>query len=1167
MATVALIGLVLTPSVQRWAVLKATRDVPGLNLEMESVQAGLSGVKLTGVRAVAEGVPVKLDKLEADFSLIGLVLGRQLELRRVAITGLHVDASHLSRARAEAAAAGAPAAAPGLLGQLELPFDLVMDNVRIEGQALLPGAVGQPPIEAQYTLTGGGFAAGREGTLALGANLNNPAPGAKVSTLRARADLRATLTAQRTFSRVSLNTVVDAQGAALADQAQLKVGAELYGTSAGENYEVTVSTLLHGTAENLLIVQARLPSASDAYVGDWDLKVRTAQLEPFVLGGSLPEFDARGGGHFSFNAAAGSFALQGALEGKVSRLELIEPAWRTFGNLAIDANFDLGQQDGVLDLRAFKATVAGDKPVLAIQATAPIRYDLGKNALLPQTSVTDALLNVTIQGLPIDWIRPFVTAADISGGLITGQLEVVRTSPQATDATVRGELTLAELNVVQEGRSWLSKAAISARGEASFAGGTVTVPGFELEARTPVGDTLALSGRLATGLAPDAPMAVGTRFSFSSPKLLERWLPGAPVTGQGEIDVTVRGDLLEVRPGRVELRQGAGRALLDATIVQGFSFNLATHALVPAGAEPTIMRLALGRLPLSTLPLTEPGTAVGGYVQQADFDLGISAGKITFGATSPLRLADVSLTRDRQPSLTGLAIEARPVLDYLGRGNLKIRTGEVTVRNAARASVVTLQLEATQSPGQDAQAVLEFALEVPALATQPLFAGAQAVSSGRATGEMRASLGTLSQMEARVTLNGLVSAVDGLTLPVANIGFRARVQPNGAASLRVPVLLDNAGRRSDLDFSIELSPLGQGYSLDGRLGGQQVELEDLLGVLSVFTASAAPESADKPVAAASVPPDTTAVWDRFSGRLGLDIKSVTRGETWAMTDLTGTLAIEPSLVTLQKLEASFGDTSRLDAKMDLRFTGGSMPYRLTGEYALNDFDTGRLFRAIDPSKPPTVEGLFNIAGRIAGNGETIGRAMERAQGDFQLTSRGGIFRGLQRSSSKLSMTSKAVELGASVLGSLLGSDKATKTAEKVAGQAYFVDQLAQGIGEFKYDLLSVRLARDELLNMNLEDISLVSPEIRLNGQGSVTYVVGRPLLEQPFSARLSFAARGKIEQLFAKARLLDGTKDELGYSRTKEAVTLGGTLAKPDPTAFFTKIAQSKLADFLDMDN
>jgi hypothetical protein len=213
-----------------------------------------------------------------------------------------------------------------------------------------------------------------------------------------------------------------------------------------------------------------------------------------------------------------------------------------------------------------------------------------------------------------------------------------------------------------------------------------------------------------------------------------------------------------------------------------------------------------------------------------------------------------------------------------------------------------------------------------------------------------------------------------------------------------------------------------------------------------------------------------------------------------------------------------------------------------------------------------VEGLFNIAAKFSGHGETPARALERVQGEFQFTSRQGVFRGLQRTTSKVSMTSKAVDAVAA-LGSIFGSDKVKQTAEKVAGQAYFVDQLAQSIGEFNYDLLSVKLTRDELLNMNLEDISLLSPEIRLHGRGQVAYAAGRPLLEQPLSASLQFAARGKVEQLFARLRLLDGAKDELGYARTKEPVTLGGTLARPDPTPFFSRLAAARIVDFLDVEN
>jgi hypothetical protein len=72
-----------------------------------------------------------------------------------------------------------------------------------------------------------------------------------------------------------------------------------------------------------------------------------------------------------------------------------------------------------------------------------------------------------------------------------------------------------------------------------------------------------------------------------------------------------------------------------------------------------------------------------------------------------------------------------------------------------------------------------------------------------------------------------------------------------------------------------------------------------------------------------------------------------------------------------------------------------------------------------------------------------------------------------------------------------------------------------------------------------------------------------PLLEQPLALNLSLAARGKVEQLLGKVRLLDGTQDDLGYARTREPLTIGGTLSKPDATAFFTRLAVGKFNELL----
>jgi hypothetical protein len=390
---------------------------------------------------------------------------------------------------------------------------------------------------------------------------------------------------------------------------------------------------------------------------------------------------------------------------------------------------------------------------------------------------------------------------------------------------------------------------------------------------------------------------------------------------------------------------------------------------------------------------------------------------------------------------------------------------------------------------------------------------------------------------------------------VANLSFRAVIQPDGKIAVQAPLLLDRGGFRSDLGLTVDLNPAGRGYLIDGKIKGEQVELNDALAVLGVFMASATegPVLA-QPAVAPTVVADSVPFWSRLTGRLALEVKSVVRGADWTMSGLSGAVVIEPADVTLQKLEAAFGDKGRFAAKGLLSFTKGAQPYDFTAGFSLTEFDAGKLFKALEPTKPATVEGVFSVAGNFTGNGETLDRAFEDSRGTFALTSRQGVFRGLQRTTNKVSLATKAVDL----VGSLFGN---SKVVEKVAGAAYYVDQLAQTLGELSYDQLNVKLVRDRILNLNLEDISLVSPEIRLLGKGTVSHVAGKPLLEQPMSVSLTIAGRGKVEEQLGKLRLLSGARDELDYAKTRETITLGGTLARPDPTAFFTRLATGKLAD------
>jgi len=849
-----------------------------------------------------------------------------------------------------------------------------------------------------------------------------------------------------------------------------------------------------------------------------------------------------------------------------SRLEAINPSWKTIGPIKLDAQFDVTADGPVARLRQLDLKLAGERPVLEFSASQAAEIDFTDRRLHVGGVAPGEALNLKLLGVPLTWLAPFVPAMKISGTPVSGEISITGGTAGILLRTTR-PLHVEQLTLATHDGELLDKTAITLGADAVLTDRDLKANIAELTLKTTSGDLFKSRVDATIPTEADPPVSIQTTFTADLPTLLKPWLPKGHFKASGNADFSVTAGRIEVRTAMSSATDESGNFLLKATVLHPFVFDPATRmANGMAKTSNDLAEIEIGKIPLAWLPLNQPGSELGGTIAPTKFVFGSESGKLSVRATAPFRLSEVSLMQDGAPALSGLEVEASPSFE-ISKDTATMRTGDMTVRNSEGIVVFSGKGETAQSGVKGTTSNFTFNLEIPALAGQPCFAGTRNVSGGRASGEIRAENSSTRQIEARLTINGLVAREGGQLLPVANLSFRALVDGNGKISLQAPLLLDRAGERSDLNFSLDLTPSGRTFLVNGKLSGDHVDLMDAAAVLGVFSSDAAratQKNAPSSSGLAAVVADKKSAWSRFTGGFELDVKSVTLGKDWATTGLTGIVAIDPASIALQKLAASFGEKGRIDAKAEIRFAAGSEPYRLTGDFKLTEFDAGKLFKAIEPGRPPTVEGLFNISGNFAGTGETVDRTITHTQGQFDLASRQGVFRGLQRTSGKLSMTSKAVEIGASVLGSLVGSEKATKAAEKVAGQAYFVDQFAQSLGEFNYDQLNVRLVRDESLNLKLEDIGLISPEIRLLGTGTVTYVAGKPLLEQPMNISLSLAARGKVEQLLGKLRLLDGSRDEVGYARTREPVTIGGSLAKPDPTAYFTRIVSAKAADLLD---
>src|SRR5207344_159672 len=88
-------------------------------------------------------------------------------------------------------------------------------------------------------------------------------------------------------------------------------------------------------------------------------------------------------------------------------------------------------------------------------------------------------------------------------------------------------------------------------------------------------------------------------------------------------------------------------------------------------------------------------------------------------------------------------------------------------------------------------------------------------------------------------------------------------------------------------------------------------------------------------------------------------------------------------------------------------------YNLAADFALDNFDLSTVFRALVPTKPPTIEGRVNLQSHVTGASASLA---EYTRGDLRVTGKSGIFRALSVDlSDQVQKTSKVV-----AFGSLLG---------------------------------------------------------------------------------------------------------------------------------------------------
>lgn len=622
----------------------------------------------------------------------------------------------------------------------------------------------------------------------------------------------------------------------------------------------------------------------------------------------------------------------------------------------------------------------------------------------------------------------------------------------------------------------------------------------------------------------------------------------------GEVSLTADFDVLQhgesLRVERFDAAVSGASPVAAVRALQPFEFNLTTAQLNVADPSQDLVGVVLHGVPLAWARLFLGEFELSGGDLRGEFAASAREGGLGLRAKTPLTVAALTVAQAGDVWLRDLDLALDASADYTPQG-WQAQVVSLGVRSKG-ATLLTLDAKAGRLAGEKQPVKLtgRWSADLAGWMAQPALAGQLALARGHAQGDFAASLDGTQAIEAKLAVSRLVAATSE-PLPDFALDVRADIAPTGVTTLSAPLTVTMGARKSDVALAGTLTPKGSALTLDARVTGELVHVQDMqLLALALPAGDAAQTKVEEKKGEGPF-------WQNVNGQVSLALKRVLYGDTFEVTNVGGTLRIDASSLKLDGVRAVFGPESDLKLNGGLKFEAATpQPYVLAADVTVTNFDTGPAFRAIDPAKLPTVEARVNLTSHVAGRGADLVEMAERASGDLQVTGKSGVFRALSADlSDKVQRTQSTVAAIGGIIGAVTGKQEYADMANKTQ----ILGDIAKALAEIPFDQLNVTASRGADLNLVLKDFTLISPEVRLTGGGAIRYVEGTPLLAQPLSVELNLGARGQLADLLKRAGLLEARADNLGYAAFVTPIKVAGSLAKTDTTELRNALLNSAL--------
>jgi hypothetical protein len=851
-----------------------------------------------------------------------------------------------------------------------------------------------------------------------------------------------------------------------------------------------------------------------------------------------------------------ALGLEGEVVSSVPGLQRLVTSLDTAGGRA---SFDLDLQAMELAIDGARLDVTADDGrrlmEVRFENTEPLRVRLP--SLVPDwEAATPQHLTVRFDGLPIDWVSPYLPELDLSEGALFGELVAVTGGGRGLTLEPSGPFELRDLQPVYRGIPLAGGSKITLEPRLRLDNTQLRVALEDLKFRTPTG------GRLDAVVELQAPRdgrrrintAVSIEGEFPSVAARIGKLGALSWRQQGVIDVPNR--TLEIFDLEVGLTDSAGTRFLELTTLRPFTVASAPFAVDVDGGSPEILLASVTPLQLQQLFPRVLGFELEGVLPQGQFVGRVEDGSLVLAADEPLVFKDVSVRWEDAALLDRVTVGLEYQVAYSADG-VQARSIKFSAFGPRGTPIADASLRAVM-PLTDRSTIeslyFETLAQLEPLTRQPIFRGLPPVLGGTVGGSIEVSFGDRSTLTADLDLRG--AQIEHLgEIPDLDAGLDAVSVAGEGLRIAAPVRMSSDNGISDLGFEGEVRRREDGVVFAASLTGERLVLADVMSFFDLVSledsetdqqgrreeaASAFQKRWSKAaIAQLRERRDEAPFWGRrVSGRATLDL-SLLELARYAVEGIHGELYVDPVQIRLRGVEASLLG-ARLTADGGLDFDGGATtPYSLEFQSSFEDLDLGALFRAVDPEAPPTLEGVFEVRTVASGRGSNLADLGLGSLGSVRVSGRDGVFRGLAGQFG-------LARTGAGVIGFLTFS-KQLKAISRLLGQ----------LENLEFGTFHVELARETPRRFGISELQVVSPLVVIDGRGGVEVEPGVPLALSPLDMTLDMKTHGDLTILFDGLGLLGTDENATGFRPLSRPVTVGGTVSEPDTSEFYQMLEEA----------